>query len=166
MLSEKMQDALNGQINAELYSSYLYLAMSAYFESVNLRGAAKWMRVQAAEENAHAMRIYDHVIGRGGRATLKAIDAPPAKWDSPLAAFRAAHAHEVKVTGMIHRLVELAESDKDPAARGMLQWFVDEQVEEEASVEEIVQKLTMIKDSPNGLFMMDHRLGERGSEGD
>ena len=165
MLGKKMQDALNGQINAELYSSYLYLSMAAYFESINLRGFAGWMRVQAQEETAHAMKFYAFVVERGGRVALKAIAAPPGEWSSPLAAFQAAHEHEQKVTAMIHKLVDLAEGQKDHATRSFLQWFVDEQVEEEANADEIVQKLTMIKDAPQGLLMLDSVLGQRKAGG-
>ena len=166
MLGKKMQDALNGQINAELYSSYLYLSMAAYFESVNLRGFAGWMRVQAQEETAHGMKFFDFVVERGGRVTLKAIDAPPDKWNSPVAAFQAAYEHEQKVTAMIAKLVDLAESEKDHATRSFLQWFVDEQVEEEANADEVVQKLKMIKDAPQGLLMLDGVLGQRKAGGE
>jgi ferritin len=164
MLGKKMQDALNGQINAELYSSYLYLSMAAYFESVNLRGFAGWMRVQAQEEMGHAMKLYDFVVERLGRVTLNSIKAPQSEWDSPLAAFRGAYEHEKKVTGMIDELVNLSESEKDHASRGFLQWFVDEQVEEEASADEVVQKLEKIKDHPQGLMMLDNILGQRKAE--
>jgi ferritin len=164
MLSKKMLDALNGQINAELYSSYLYLSMAAYFESVNLSGFASWMRVQAQEEIGHAMKLYGFVVERLGRVTLKGIDAPQSEWDSPLAAFQGAYEHEQKVTGMINELVNLSESEKDHATRGFLQWFVDEQVEEEASADEVVQKLKKIKDDSQGLMMLDDVLGQRKAE--
>jgi ferritin len=161
MISKKMQDALNGQINAELYSAYLYLAMAAELESNNLKGMAGWMEIQAKEETEHAKRLYDFVNDRGGRVTLKAIDAPPAEWKSPAAAFQAAYEHEQKVTAMIHNLVDVARSEKDKAAEVMLNWFVDEQVEEEAQTSEIAEKLAMIKESANGLFMLDNALGKR-----
>jgi len=161
MISKKMQDALNEQINAELYSAYLYLAMAAEFESNNLKGMASWMEVQAKEETEHAKRLYDFVNDRGGRVTLKAIDTPPAEWKSPAAAFKAAYEHEQKVTAMIHNLVDVARSEKDKAAEVMLAWFVDEQVEEEAQTSEIAEKLGMIKESANGLFMLDNALGKR-----
>ncbi len=163
MISQKMQEALNGQINAELYSAYLYLSMAAYFESTNLRGCAHWMRVQCNEELGHALRIFDHVSLRGGRVVLGAIGGPQGKWDSPLAAFRAAYAHEQKITGKINELVTLAAEEGDPAAGNFLQWFVNEQVEEEASANQIVQQLELIGDSANGLFMIDHALGQRKS---
>jgi ferritin len=161
MISKKMQDALIEQINAELYSAYLYLAMAAEFESQNLKGMAGWMEVQAKEETEHAKKLYDFVNDRGGRVTLKAIDAPPAEWKSPAAAFQAAYEHEQKVTSMIHNLVDIARSEKDKAAEVMLDWFVNEQVEEEASTSEIAEKLKMMKESANGLFMLDNALGKR-----
>jgi ferritin len=161
MISKKMQDALNEQINAELYSAYLYLAMAAELEANNLKGMANWMEVQAKEETEHAKRLYDFVNDRGGRVTLKAIGAPPAEWKSPAAAFQAAYEHEQKVTAMIHNLVDVARGEKDKAAEVMLAWFVDEQVEEEAQTSEIAEKLKMIKESANGLFMMDNALGKR-----
>ncbi|MBN2553343.1 MAG: ferritin [Spirochaetales bacterium] len=156
-----MQDALIEQINAELYSAYLYLAMAAEFESQNLKGMASWMEAQAKEETEHAKRFYDFVNDRGGRVTLKAIDAPPAEWKSPAAAFRAAYEHEQKVSAMIHNLVDIARSEKDKAAEVMLDWFVNEQVEEEATASEIAEKLERIKESANGVFMMDNALGKR-----
>ena len=164
MIGEKMQKALNGQINAELYAGYLYLSAAAYFDSENLPGCAQWMRVQAQEELGHAMKIFDHVTERGGRVLLGPIEAPPTEWNSPLAVFEAAYAHEQKVTGLIDNLVKLATSEGDNAAGVFLQWFVSEQVEEEASADGIVQKLRLIGDSPNGLFMLDHALGQRGAK--
>jgi ferritin len=156
-----MQEALNGQINAELYSAYLYLSMEACFQSTNLPGCANWMRVQTQEELTHAMKIYDFVNERGGRVTLKSIQQPPIKWDSPLAAFEAAYKHEQKVTGLINTLVNLAIEEEDHAANSFLKWFVNEQVEEEASVDEVVQKLKMVETAPGGLFMIDKQLGQR-----
>jgi len=134
MISKKIEKALNKQINAELYSAYLYLSMVAYFESVNLPGFANWMKVQTQEELMHAMKIYDFVNERGGRVVLKAIEAPPTEWDSPLDAFEATYKHEQKVTGLINNLVNLAIEEKDHATSSFLQWFVNEQVEEESSV--------------------------------
>jgi len=161
MLSEKILEALNEQINAEFYSAYLYLAMSAYFEAKNLKGFANWMRVQAQEETTHAMRIYDYVVERGGRVKLMAIEQPPAEWSSPLEAFEAAYNHEVKITGMINKLVNLAMEEKDHATYNMLQWFVAEQVEEEASTDEIVQKLKMLGEDGRGILMIDRELAQR-----
>jgi ferritin len=161
MIGKKMLDALNEQINAELFSSYLYLAMAADFQAKTLKGFANWMEVQAREEAGHAKRIYDFLVDRGGRIALKAIAAPPAEWKSPLAAFEASYAHEQKVTAMIHELAELAAAEGDHAAAVMLQWFVTEQVEEEANASEIVEKLKLVKDSAQGLFMMDSLLAQR-----
>lgn len=163
MLSENMLKALNDQIAAEMYASHLYLAMSAHFQDVNMTGFAQWMATQSKEEMGHAMKIFGYVVERGGRVTLQKIDAPQAEWPSPLAAFEAAYKHECKVTGMINNLTEMAAAEKDHATGIFLQWFISEQVEEEASVDEVVQKLKMIGDSVNGLFMMDHNLGKRGA---
>ena len=156
-----MESELNKQINAELYSAYLYLAMSANLEAANLRGFASWMKVQAQEEMTHAMKIYNYIFERVGRAVLEAIDKPQTKWESPLDAFEAAYEHEQKVTAMIDKLLKLAAEEKDNASISMLQWFVDEQVEEEASANDIVQKLKLIKGAPGGLFMLDKELGQR-----
>ncbi len=163
MIDGRMQEALNRHANAEFYSSYLYLSMSAYFQSINLTGFAHWMRVQAREELAHAMKFYDHVIGRGGRVSLQAVEAPTSQWDSPLAAFEDAYRHEQKVTSLINQLVDEAVQTKDHATNAFLQWFVSEQVEEEASVDAIVQRLKLVGGAPGGLFMIDHHLGERAS---
>lgn len=161
MISKKMEEALNAQVNAELYSAYLYLSMESYFKSLNLNGFANWMRVQTQEEVSHAMKIYDFINERGGRAVLKAIDGPPTEWNSPLAVFEAAYAHEQKVTGLINDLVDLAIKEKDHATNSFLQWFVNEQVEEEASADDIVQQLKMMENAPGGMFMLDRELGQR-----
>ncbi len=161
VISEKIEKAINEQINAELYSSYLYLSMAAYFEANNWLGFAAWMKIQAKEENEHAMKFYKYVFERGGRVVLAGIDTPKTEWKSPLAAFEDAYAHELKVTGLINGLVNLAKKDNDYATESMLKWFIDEQVEEEASAALIIEKLKRIKDSTNGLFMLDHKLGER-----
>jgi ferritin len=161
MISKKVEEALNGQINAELYSAYLYLSMEAYFESVSLPGFATWMRVQTQEELMHTMKIYGFVNERGGRVLLKSIDQPPTEWESPLAVFEASYKHEQKVTGLINDLVNLAIEQKDHATNSFLQWFVNEQVEEEDSADQVVQKLKMIKNDPGGLFLVDRELGQR-----
>ncbi len=161
MIGKKMQDALNEQVNAEFYSAYLYLSMAAYFESTNLPGFATWMRVQTQEELTHTMKIYDYVNERGGRVALKSIAEPPSEWESPLAAFEAAYQHEQKVTGLINGLVNLAIEEKDHAANMFLQWFVNEQVEEENSAETVVQKLKLIADAPGGMYMLDNEMGQR-----
>ena len=161
MIKEKMQNALNEQTNAELYSSYLYLSMSAYFQSVDLSGFANWMRVQAQEELMHAMKLYDYVNERGGRVILSKIEGPPTEWDSPTAAFEHVYKHEQKVTGLINGLVNLAIEEKDHATNNFLQWFVTEQVEEEASANEVLQKLKLVGEEGSGLLMLDSELAQR-----
>jgi len=161
MLKEKMLKALNGQINAEMYSSYLYLSMEAYFQTVSLKGFANWMRSQVQEELFHGMKFYDYVCERGGRVTLQSIKKPESSWKSPLVAFKHIQQHEELVTGLINDLVDLAMAEKDHATLNFLQWFVAEQVEEEASVGEIVDKLKLIKDDTSGLFLLDAELGKR-----
>ena len=161
MLKKKMLKAMNDQINAEMYSAYLYLSMDAYFQSSSLSGFAAWMRAQAQEEMMHAMKFYEFVNERGGKVTLEAIAKPESTWDSPLAVFEAVLTHEQHVTSLINNLVDLAISEKDHASNIFLQWFVTEQVEEEASASEVVEKLKRIKDNPSGLFMMDAELGRR-----
>lgn len=161
MLSEKMQKALNGQLNAEIYSSYLYLSMNAYFKSVNLDGFANWMYAQAQEEMMHAMKFYDFINQRGGRVLLTAIDAPPIEWDSPTAVFEDTLKHEQKVTGLIIDLVEVAMAERDHATQIFLQWFVTEQVEEEDSVGSVLEQLRLLRDAKGGLFMMDRELAKR-----
>ncbi|MGB9879908.1 MAG: ferritin [Anaerolineae bacterium] len=164
MLSKKLQDALNEQIKNELYSGYLYLAMSAYFEANNLPGFARWMRVQAGEEQAHALRFFDFIVDRGGRVVLQAIDQPPVEFSSPLAVFEATLEHEKKVTGLINRLYELAVAEKDYPAQVMLQWFINEQIEEEKNAAQIVETLKMIGEKGQALIMLDRELGQRGKE--
>ena len=161
MLKEKVEKAINKQINAEMWSGYLYLSMSSYLESKGLSGFANWMWIQAREEMTHAMRLYSHVIERGGRVKLEAIDKVPIEWKSPLHVFEETYKHEQKVTGLIENLVDIAEKEKDRATYNMLQWFIDEQVEEEASADEILQKLKLIGENGNGLFMLDNELGQR-----
>jgi len=161
MIPKKMEEALNGQLNAELYSAYLYLSMAAYFESVDLAGFANWMRIQNQEEQFHAMKFYDYIIERGGRVTLRSIETPPSDWDSPLAVFEATLEHERKVTGLINDLVYLAREEKDNASEIFLQWFVNEQVEEEDNVSKVLGQLKLIKDGPQALFMMDKEIGQR-----
>ena len=165
MLTEKMQTALNGQLNAELYSSYLYLSMNAYFKSVNLDGFANWMHYQAQEELGHSMKFYDFIIQRGGKAVLSQIEAPPTEWDSPMAVFEATLAHEQKVTGLINDLVEIAHEERDHATNIFLQWFVSEQVEEEESVGGVLEQLKLMGDAKGGLFMIDRELAKRSPSG-
>jgi len=161
VISKKMEKALNEQLNAELYSSYLYLSMSAYFQSLNLEGFANWMRVQAQEEHMHAMKFYDFLVERGGRITLSQIAGPPTEWKSPSDVFESTYSHEQKVTGLIGDLVDLAAKEKDHATSIFLQWFVSEQVEEEASASGVVEKLKLMADAPGAIFMFDRELGQR-----
>lgn len=161
MLSDKMKKALSGQMNAELYSSYLYLSMNAYFKSVNLDGFANWMYYQAQEELEHAMKFYDFINQRGGRVQLAQIEAPPSDWNSPLAVFEDTLAHEQKVTGLINDLVEVANEERDHASQIFLQWFVSEQVEEEDSVGGVLEQLKLMGEAKGGLFMMDREMAKR-----
>jgi ferritin len=155
---------MNEQINKELFSSYLYLSMAAYFEDRNLPGFANWMRVQADEEREHAMKFYDFILERGGRVALKAIDAPKTEWNSTLEVAEEVAAHEGKVTASIHALYELALKEKDYPAQVMLQWFISEQVEEEKNAAEIVASLKMIEAHETAVLQLDHRLSKRKGE--
>ena len=161
MLSEKMEKALNDQIQAEIYSAYLYLSMQAYFESVNLEGFAGWMQVQYQEEMSHAMKFYGFINERGGRVLLQTIDAPPSEWASPLAVFEATLDHEQKVTARINDLVDVAIAERDHATNNFLQWFVAEQVEEEDSVGGVLEQIKLVGEAKGGLFMLDRELGQR-----
>ena len=163
MISKKMQDAFNKQINEELFSAYLYQAMAAHFEGINLRGIANWFSVQAQEEMVHAKKFYGHILERGGHVTLEAIAKPKNKWNSVLAAFEESLKHEKHITDCIEKLVKLADKEGDAASHTMLYWFIDEQVEEEASVEGIIEQLKMVGDNANGLFMINKILGERSA---
>ena len=161
MIDKKIVDALNVQINEEMASAYLYLAMSADFKSKNLDGFASWMKVQTQEEIVHAMKIYDFLNSRGGKVKLLAINEPQETWSSPLEAFKAAYKHEQYITGCINKLVKLARDQNDNATELFLGWFVTEQVEEEETASGIVQQLERIKESSTGLFMLDAKLGTR-----
>ena len=161
MLSDKMCQAMNDQINEEMFSSYLYLSMSAFFEEQGLEGMASWMKVQAQEEMIHAMKFFDQIAERDGRVVLEAIAKPDAEWESPLAAFEAAYKHEQHITGRIDTLVSVAEEEKDRASMVFLQWFVSEQVEEEATAKGIVDKLKMFGDAKHAIYMLDRELAQR-----
>ena len=161
MISKKMEDALNKQVNAELYSSYLYLAMAAHFEDKNMTGFANWMKMQSQEEYGHGMKIYDYINQVGGKVNLDVIEKPQGNWSEPVDAFKDALEHEKKVTKMINDLSDLAVEEKDHASNIFLHWFVTEQVEEVASVEEIVNKFELIGDNKGALFMFDRELGSR-----
>jgi ferritin len=161
MINEKLQEAFNKQINAELFSSYLYLSMSAYLESQDLKGMAHWMRIQADEEHQHAMRIFDFVNDRSGRVALAQVETPKADWKSPLEVFEDAYKHELKITGLINSLFNLVAVEKDAAGHDFLEWFAREQVEEEAAAQLIVAQLKRVGDSGVGLHMIDQQLGGR-----
>ena len=162
-MNKKIENAFNKQINEELFSAYLYLSMSAYFEAESLKGMANWMRLQAQEEVTHAMKFYSFIHDRDGAVTLKELKAPKTKWKSPLDAFEDAYKHECKISGLIDGLVDLSKKENDHASSSFLKWFVDEQVEEEASVKEIVDRMKLAGDSKMALFMFDRELGQRQS---
>ena len=166
MISEKMADALNEQVNKEMFSSYLYLSMSAFFDSKNLGGMAQWMKMQSQEEYEHAMKFYDFVLRVGGDVKLGAIDAPKTEWDSPLQIFEESLEHERFISKSIHELMDLAISESDHPTKSFLQWFIDEQVEEEDTVSQIVENFRMIGDDKGGLFMLDRELGSRSTSGE
>lgn len=161
MISDKMLLALNQQLNRELFSSYLYLSMATYFESKSLTGMANWMKLQAEEEHAHSMKFFDFIQKIGGRVILEQIDKPQSEWDSPKKAFEEALAHEEYITKNINELTDLAISERDHSTKTFLQWYVDEQVEEEAIANDIVQKFNLIEGSKSGLYMLDRELGAR-----
>src|SRR6266498_1629642 len=164
MIGKAMQDAMNEQINKELFSSYLYLSMAAYFEARNLSGFAHWMRVQADEEREHAMKFYNFILERGGNVLLKAIDAPKTEWSSSLEVAQEVAAHEAKVTASIYALYELAQQEKDYPTQVMLQWFITEQVEEEKNASEILANLKLIEERATAVLMLDKQLGKRKGE--
>ena len=163
MISKKMEKALNSQLNRELFSSYLYLSMATYLETNNYVGMAQWMRLQAEEEHEHSMKFFNFIQKIGGRVILEQIDKPQSDWDSAQNAFEDALAHEEFITKNINELTDLAISERDHSTKTFLQWYVDEQVEEEAAANEIVQKFTLIGESKSGLYMLDTELGTRTS---
>jgi ferritin len=160
-ITSNVQNAINEQIKNELYSAYLYLAMSAHFEAESLPGFAKWTRMQADEEMEHAMKFFDYLNERGGRVTLHAIEQPPIGYGSPLEVFEMVLAHEQKVSALIHNLYEVALQDKDYATQVMLHWFIEEQVEEEASAGEIVEQLKKVDEHKGTLLHIDRHVGKR-----
>ncbi len=161
MINEKMEKAFNDQINAELYSEYLYLSMKAYFETLNLPGFVNWMNVQVQEEHAHAMGMFDYVNSRGGKVTLKAIDGPKTEWSSPLEVFEDVLKHEELVTSLINKVADVAEEVKDRAALNFLNWYIKEQVEEEDNVGKVLATLRLIGDDKHALLAMDKELATR-----
>ena len=158
MFNKKIETAINDQINAELWSAYLYLSMSAYCYDNGYNGVANWYQVQFKEEQDHAMILFNYVISRGGRVTLKPIEAVPTQWDSLLNSFEETLKHERIVTGLINDLYTLALQESDYATQSMLKWFIDEQVEEEETALDIINNLKMIKDNGYGLYMFDKEL--------
>lgn len=161
MLSQAMQDALNAQINLEFSSAYAYLAAGAHFDSANLPGFAQWMRRQYEEELTHALRLLDYLLDRDGRVKLGAVAEPKGQFDKPVDGFEMALGHERKVTAAINKLYALAKSEDDYATQVMLEWFINEQVEEEKSVSQVVDWLKMSADSPAAILMLDQKLGQR-----
>ncbi len=160
-MTQNMANELNKQINAELYSAYLYQAMSSFCGSQNLKGAERWFQAQALEEMSHAMKFYGYLMDKGEKVVLEAVDKPKSEWKSLLEVFEDAYKHEQKVTGLINNLMTVAKKDADYQTEIMLQWFVTEQIEEEKDASEIAAKLKLIGDSVQGLFMMDAHLGSR-----
>jgi ferritin len=161
MITKSMHDAINEQINKELFSSYLYLSMAAYFEGKNLPGFARWMYVQADEERGHGMKLFEHLVDRGGKVELKAISAPQVDWNTYLDVFQQVQKHEAAVTASINALYELAQKEKDYAAEVLLHWFITEQVEEEKNAAEIVQQVELIDARGTAILMLDNQLGKR-----
>ncbi len=163
MMKQKIEDAFNKHLNAESFSAHLYMSMSAYFQTINLKGMAHWMRLQADEETMHEMKFFDYILARGGKVVLDQVNAPPTEWDSPLSVFDAAYGHEQMISDLINKLVDLSLAESDHASNAFLQWFVTEQVEEEESVSEIVDQLRLIEDDRGALFMLDRELGQRAA---
>lgn len=161
MISEKLEKAFNEQINAEFYSKYLYLSMQAYFKSLNLNGFVNWMDIQVQEENAHAMGMFNYLLERDGKIELQAIAKPDNQWNSPLEVFEEVLKHEIYVTSLINGLMDVADEVKDRAALSFLDWYVKEQVEEEASVGGVLATLKLIKQDANALLLLDKDLAAR-----
>jgi ferritin len=160
-MKKKIQDALNGQINEELFSAYLYFSMAAYFKSLNLDGFAHWMEIQTQEELSHAFKIYNYMNDRDGRPIMAALAKPATEWKSPLEVFQESYKHEQHISAEINKLVDLSIKESDHALNNMLQWFVAEQVEEEASADEIVRKLKLVGENGTGILMIDQELATR-----
>jgi ferritin len=161
MINPRLEQAINNQINAELYSAYLYLSMAAYFEDANLPGFANWMRVQFEEEQFHGMRFLNYLVERGGRVKLEAIEKPRFEWNGVLEVFEETLEHEKHVTALINNIADIAEEEKDRATRNLLIWFIDEQVEEEGAAEKIINELKMIGGEGHGMLMLDREFAAR-----
>jgi ferritin len=166
MISQAMQDTFNKQINEELFSAYLYASMANYFEDRSLKGFAHWMRLQSEEELAHTRRFVTYLNDRGGRVVLDAIAAPQIEWETPLAAFEGAYEHECHISACINAMVTQSVEEKDHASHAFLEWFVTEQVEEEANADDIVQQLKLMDGAPGGIFMIDRELAQRSAAAD
>ena len=163
MINKKIEKVLNEQINKEMYSAYLYLSMSAYLSSINLNGFAHWTKLQYEEEQEHALKLYDYVINRAGKVTLQPIDAVKIEWNGVIDVFEDILAHERKITDSINNLVNIAYEENDHATVNLLQWFVSEQVEEEATVSDILDQLKLIDGKGSGLFMLDREARARSN---
>lgn len=161
MLKKKIEVALNNQLNNEFYSAYLYLSMAGYFEHMSLAGFSNWMKVQYQEENSHTMKFFKYINERGGKVVLKGVKAPPSSWKSPLNAFEQTLKHEEEVTESINELLDISMKEKDHATTNFLQWYIEEQVEEEANVSNIIAQLKMIKGSNESLYLLDKDLAQR-----
>lgn len=164
VINQKIESALNKQINEEFFSSYLYLSMSAYFDSKNLQGFANWMSIQSQEEYQHAMKIYDYLMLKGGTVKLDQIGKPKTEWKNPLEVFTETLEHEQHISKCIYDIIDLALEVKDHATHSFFQWFVTEQVEEEATVMKIVEDLKLIGENSNGIFLLDRELGTRQAQ--
>jgi ferritin len=161
MLNKKIENAINKQINAEIYSAYLYYSMGAYFDSLSLKGFSHWMRVQTLEELYHAQKFVGYLNDRGAKAVMKPMEGPETSWKSPLEVFKFVYEHEQKVTSLINALMDLALKESDHATVSFLQWYVNEQVEEESSADEVIHKLKLIDKTEGGLFLLDQELDKR-----
>ncbi len=161
MINKRVEDAINAQINAELWSAYLYLSMATNFEAAGRKGIANWFKIQFKEEQAHAEIFMNHLYARGGRVVLQPIEAVPTEWESPLAAYKDTLAHEQKVTALINDLYAIAEEEKEYATRGMLDWFVSEQVEEEETAQDLIDRFALVGDNGYGIYMLDQELAAR-----
>jgi len=161
MISQRLEKELNEQINAEIYSAYLYLSMSSWFEAQNLPGFANWMKVQYEEEFAHAMKFFNYINERGGRVLLKTIEGPKTEWNNIIEVYEETLKHEQHVTSLINNLVNIAIEEKDHATNNFLQWFVEEQVEEEATATGILEELKMIDGKGHALLMIDREMRQR-----
>ncbi|GAU76187.1 ferritin [Fusibacter sp. 3D3] len=161
MINSKLEKVINEQINAEMYSAYLYLSMSAYLESINLPGFATWMRVQFEEEQFHAMRFFTFLNERGGRVVLESIEKPQIEWKNVIEIFEQTLEHERHVTALLNNIADIAEDEKDRPTRNLMVWFIDEQVEEESSAEKIINELKLINGEGHGMLMLDRELGAR-----